>query len=50
MLGLAEQALGAKLEILERWQGVYGALGPGPFTVLNVAPGLSAVLMHSGVA
>lgn len=49
MLQLAEDTLGCKVQVLERWQGVYGARGPGPFSVLEVAPGLSAVLMHTGV-
>ncbi|MOA51821.1 hypothetical protein D3C78_1750150 [compost metagenome] len=35
--------------MVERWQGVYGARGPGPFSVLKAAPGVTAVLMHSGV-
>lgn len=49
LLELAENTLGCKLDVLERWQGVYGAQGPGPFSLLNVAPGLSVALMHSGV-
>jgi len=49
MLQLAEDTLGCKVQMLERWQGVYGARGLGPFSVLDVAPGLTAVLMHTGV-
>lgn len=49
LLGLAEQTLGTRLAVVERWQGVYGARGPGPFSVLRAAPGVTAVLMHSGV-
>jgi FAD dependent oxidoreductase TIGR03364 len=49
LLGLAEQTLGTRLAVVERWQGVYGARGPGPFSVLKAAPGVTAVLMHSGV-
>ncbi|MNQ83068.1 FAD dependent oxidoreductase [compost metagenome] len=49
MIALAEQALGGRIKVVERWQGVYGARGPGPFSLLQVAPGLSAVLMHTGV-
>ncbi|MBT8766676.1 TIGR03364 family FAD-dependent oxidoreductase [Metapseudomonas boanensis] len=49
MLDLAEHTLGTRLQVLERWQGVYGSRGPGPFSVLRVAPGVTAVLMHTGV-
>ncbi|WP_248805229.1 TIGR03364 family FAD-dependent oxidoreductase [Pseudomonas sp. MWU13-2100] len=49
LLELAEQTLGCKVQVLERWQGVYGAKGPGPFSFLQAAPGLSAALMHTGV-
>ncbi|MDH4583201.1 TIGR03364 family FAD-dependent oxidoreductase [Pseudomonas sp. BN415] len=49
MLALAEHTLGTRLTVVERWQGVYGARGPGPFSVLKAASGVTAVLMHSGV-
>ncbi|ROL77212.1 TIGR03364 family FAD-dependent oxidoreductase [Pseudomonas vranovensis] len=49
MIDLAEQTLGGRIEVVERWQGVYGSGGPGPFSLLQVAPGISAALMHSGV-
>lgn len=49
MLQLAEQTLGCTLQVVERWQGVYGARGPGPFSFLRPAPGLSVALMHTGV-
>ncbi|WP_236188285.1 TIGR03364 family FAD-dependent oxidoreductase [Pseudomonas paraglycinae] len=49
MLELAEQTLGCKVQVVERWQGVYGSRGPGPFSFLRPAPGLSVALMHSGV-
>lgn len=49
MLELAEHTLGGRLEVVERWQGVYGSGGPGPFSLLPVAPGVSAALMHTGV-
>jgi len=49
MLELAEQTLGCKVQVFERWQGVYGARGPGPFSFLRPAPGLSVALMHTGV-
>ena len=37
------------MQVVERWQGVYGARGAKPFTWLQVAPGLNAALMHTGV-
>lgn len=49
MIELAEYTLGGRIEVVERWQGVYGSGGPGPFSLLQVAPGVHAALMHSGV-
>ncbi|KAF1012512.1 MAG: tRNA 5-methylaminomethyl-2-thiouridine biosynthesis bifunctional protein MnmC [Pseudomonas fluorescens] len=49
MIELAEHTLGCAIAVVERWQGVYGARGPGPFSFLRVAPGISAALMHTGV-
>ncbi|MDU9389609.1 TIGR03364 family FAD-dependent oxidoreductase [Pseudomonas sp. zfem002] len=49
MIELAEHTLGGRIQVLERWQGVYGSGGPGPFSLLPVAPGISAALMHTGV-
>lgn len=49
MIELAEQTLGGKIQVVERWQGVYGSRGPGPFSFLRAAPGVSAALMHTGV-
>ena len=49
MIELAEQTLGCKIKVVERWQGVYGSRGPAPFSFLRPAGGLSAALMHSGV-
>ncbi|MFC6297042.1 TIGR03364 family FAD-dependent oxidoreductase [Pseudomonas sp. CCM 7893] len=49
MIELAEQTLGCKIQVTERWQGVYGSRGPGPFSFLRVAPGVSVALMHTGV-
>ncbi|CAD5106071.1 TIGR03364 family FAD-dependent oxidoreductase [Zestomonas carbonaria] len=49
MLGLAEHTLGCRLQVVERWQGVYGARGAEPFSVVRAAPGVTAVLMRSGV-
>jgi glycine/D-amino acid oxidase-like deaminating enzyme len=49
MIALAEQTLGCKIQVVERWQGVYGSRGPAPFSFLRAAPGVSAALMHTGV-
>ena len=49
MLQLCEETLGCDVQVVERWQGVYGAKGAKPFTWLQVAPGLNAALMHTGV-
>lgn len=49
MIELAEHTLGGRIEVVERWQGVYGSGGPGPFSLLPVADGISAALMHTGV-
>jgi len=49
MLDLASQALGSRLRVLERWQGVYGAHGPAPFSVMPVDPATTVAVMHSGV-
>ncbi|KTT48728.1 FAD-dependent oxidoreductase [Pseudomonas oryzihabitans] len=49
LLELAEHTLGERLEVVERWQGVYGARGPGPYSVLQVDPQITAVLMHTGL-
>jgi FAD dependent oxidoreductase TIGR03364 len=49
MLELAEQTLGCKVQVVERWQGVYGSRGPGPFSFLRPMPGVSVALMHTGV-
>jgi FAD dependent oxidoreductase TIGR03364 len=49
MIELAEQTLGCKVQVIERWQGVYGSRGPGPFSFLRPMPGVSVALMHTGV-
>ena len=49
LLQLCTQTLGCDVQVVERWQGVYGAQGAKPFTWLQVAPGLNAALMHTGV-
>ncbi|MGE8179388.1 TIGR03364 family FAD-dependent oxidoreductase [Pseudomonas fluorescens] len=49
LIELAEQTLGCKVQVVERWQGVYGARGAQPFSFLQAAPSVHAALMHTGV-
>ncbi|SAI43210.1 secreted oxidoreductase [Bordetella ansorpii] len=49
MLDLAEQTLACRLKVVERWQGVYGAHGPAPFSVLQADAQTTVSVMHSGV-
>ncbi|MBP5120837.1 TIGR03364 family FAD-dependent oxidoreductase [Pseudomonas protegens] len=49
LLELAEHTLGCRVRVVERWQGVYGARGPAPFSFLEAAPGVHVALMHTGV-
>ena len=49
MLDLAEQTLACRLKVVERWQGVYGAHGPAPFSVLQADAQTTVAVMHSGV-
>lgn len=49
MIGLAEHTLATRVQVLERWQGVYGSKGPGPFSALPIDDKTTAVLMHTGI-
>ncbi|SAL21878.1 FAD dependent oxidoreductase [Caballeronia sordidicola] len=52
LLALAQDTLGGELEVIERWQGVYGArtrTSDAPFSVLRPAANITGVFMHSGV-
>jgi len=49
LIALAEHTLGLKLNVLERWQGVYGSKGPGPFSATAIDDRTTVVLMHTGV-
>jgi FAD dependent oxidoreductase TIGR03364 len=52
LLRLAEQLFDEPLEIMQRWQGVYGARPAHvdrPFSVLKVSPRVTGVWMHTGV-
>lgn len=49
MIGLVEHTLATKVKVVERWQGVYGSKGPGPFSALRMDDKTSVVLMHTGI-
>ena len=53
MLDLARDTFGAKLRVVERWQGVYGAKcrvpGSGAFSITRVDDRTTVALMHSGI-
>lgn len=49
LLALTEQTLATRVQVLERWQGVYGSKGPGPFSALAIDAHTSVVLMHTGI-
>jgi hypothetical protein len=48
LVSLAQETLGRPLEVRERWQGVY-ASGPRPCEVLRPAPGVTALVVTSGI-
>ncbi|MDE2203654.1 MAG: TIGR03364 family FAD-dependent oxidoreductase [Burkholderiaceae bacterium] len=53
LLDLARDALGSKLRVVERWQGVYGAKchapGSGAFSITRIDGRTTVALMHSGI-
>ncbi len=49
LLDLTEQTLNCKVTVKERWQGVYGAKGKEPISILQPHPNLTAVLMRTGL-
>ncbi|QJQ00912.1 TIGR03364 family FAD-dependent oxidoreductase [Herbaspirillum rubrisubalbicans] len=49
LLGLVEHTLDTRVQVIERWQGVYGSKGPGPFSALAIDDHTSVVLMHTGI-
>lgn len=49
MLDLAQTVLGCRVQVLQRWQGVYGAKGPAPFSVLRADAGTLVTVMHTGL-
>ncbi|WP_039788218.1 TIGR03364 family FAD-dependent oxidoreductase [Herbaspirillum huttiense] len=49
LIGLVEHTLASRVQVIERWQGVYGSKGPGPFSVTPIDDNTSVVLMHTGI-
>jgi len=49
LIDLAEDTLGVRLNVLERWQGIYGSKGPGPFSATAIDAHTTVVLMHTGI-
>ena len=49
LIGLVEHTLASRVQVIERWQGVYGSKGPGPFSALAIDEHTSVVLMHTGI-
>ncbi len=49
LIGLVEHTLASRVQVIERWQGVYGSKGPGPFSALAIDDHTSVVLMHTGI-
>ena len=49
LLALAETVLGCPVQVLQRWQGVYGAKGPAPFSVLQADGSTQVTVMHTGL-
>ncbi|QBP75639.1 TIGR03364 family FAD-dependent oxidoreductase [Herbaspirillum huttiense] len=49
LIGLVEHTLASRVQVIERWQGVYGSKGPGPFSALAIDGHTSVVLMHTGI-
>jgi hypothetical protein len=37
------------VDVLQRWQGVYGAKGPAPFSVLQADGSTQVTVMHTGL-
>lgn len=49
LIELTENTLGCQIEVKERWQGVYGAKGKEPISILNPSSKVTAVLMRTGL-
>ncbi|HIE0968887.1 TPA: TIGR03364 family FAD-dependent oxidoreductase [Proteus mirabilis] len=49
LIELAEHTLGCSVQVKERWQGVYGAKGKEPISILTPSEKVTAVLMRTGL-
>lgn len=49
LVDLTEHTLGCEVTVVERWQGVYGAKGKEPISVLTPHKNVTAVLMRTGL-
>ena len=46
---LAEETLGQKVEVVERWQGFYGSKGAEPISIVKPSSKVTIVLMRTGL-
>lgn len=49
LLAEVRRLLGIELSVIERWQGVYASSARQPFLLAEAAPGVTAVIVTSGV-
>ncbi|MBP6861736.1 MAG: TIGR03364 family FAD-dependent oxidoreductase [Neisseriaceae bacterium] len=49
ILNLAQETLGQKVDVVERWQGFYGSKGAEPISILKPSPKVTIVLMRTGL-
>lgn len=49
LLNLAEETLGMKLTVRERWVGEYGSKGAEPYSIIQAGKRATAVLMRTGL-
>lgn len=49
LLKLAEETLGMKLDVVERWAGEYGSKGTEPYSIIKAGKRATAVLMRTGL-
>lgn len=49
LLKLAEETLGMKLDVVERWAGEYGSKGTEPYSIIQAGKRATAVLMRTGL-
>lgn len=49
LLKLAEETLGMKLDVIERWAGEYGSKGTEPYSIIQAGQRATVVLMRTGL-